>query len=58
MLIQVAIQSLIKKLKVQPRNLPFPKEQRSKFTRKDKSGFILIMFLVITVVFSILYSNV
>lgn len=57
MFIQVVVQSLLKKLKGQSRNLPFPKEKNSGSSQKDLSGFILTLFLVIAVVLTILFSN-
>jgi hypothetical protein len=57
MFIQVVVQSLLKKLKSQPRRLPFPEEKKSGSTHKDLSGFILALFFVITVVLLILFSN-
>jgi hypothetical protein len=57
MFIQVVVQSLLKKLKSQPRQLPFPEEKKSGESRKDLSGFILALFFVFTVVLLILFSN-
>jgi len=57
MFIQVVVQSLLKKLKGQSRNLPLPKEKHSGPRQKDLTGFILTLFLVFAVVFAVLFSN-
>ncbi len=57
MFIQVVVQSLLKKLKGQTRNLPFSKEKNSGPRQKDLTGFILTLFLVFAVVFAVLFSN-
>jgi len=57
MFIQVVVQSLLKKLKGQPRNLPFPNEKSAGPRQKDLTGFILTLFLVFAVVLAVLFSN-
>jgi hypothetical protein len=57
MFIQVVVQSLLKKLKGQPRNLPFSNEKNAGPRQKDLTVFILTLFLVFSVVVAVLFSN-
>ncbi len=57
MFIQVVVQSLLKKLKGQTRNLPLSKEKNAGPRQKDLTGFILTLFLVFAVVLAVLFSN-
>ena len=57
MFIQVVVQSLLKKLKSQPSNLPLSNGKNSGPRQKDLSGFILTLVFVIAVVLTLLFSN-